>query len=63
LRAILEKDNAVADFRTLIGATNFKVMLKEQSEKNMQHLLVKMQFMEVIAMKTQKLKAISSLVD
>jgi nucleoside-diphosphate kinase len=22
--AILEKDNAVADFRTLIGATNFK---------------------------------------
>ena len=52
--AILEKENAVVDFRTLIGATNFKDAAEGTIRKNMQHLLVKMQFTEVIAMKTQK---------
>jgi hypothetical protein len=39
--AILEKDNAVEDFRTLIGATTLLKLLKELSVKHTQLLLRK----------------------
>jgi nucleoside diphosphate kinase len=60
IAAILEKENAVADFRKLIGATNRLMRKKEPFEKNMQHQLVKMQCMEATVMKMQKLKVIFS---
>jgi nucleoside-diphosphate kinase len=47
--AILEKDNAVEDFRTLIGAT--PMMQLKGIVKHMLLLLEKMQFMVLIAMK------------
>jgi nucleoside-diphosphate kinase len=40
IAAILEKENAVADFRKLIATIRQKLM-KELSEKNMHHLWVK----------------------
>ena len=57
--AILEKDNAVEDFRTLIGATNPADAAKELSVKNMLLQLEKMQFTDLILMKMQLLKVLS----
>mgnify|MGYP001340888874 CR=1 FL=1 len=51
--AVLEKENAVNDFRTLIGATNPQRLLKALSESFTQLLWVKMLFMVQTAMKTQ----------
>ena len=56
--AILEKDNAVEDFRTLIGATNLQKLQKELSVKCLQFLLVRMLFMVVIVMKMLLLKVL-----
>ena len=59
--AILEKDNAVEDFRTLIVLQTLHKLQKELSVKNMQHLLVKMQYMVQIAMKMRLSKVLSTL--
>ena len=56
--AILEKDNAVEDFRTLIGATNPADAAEGTIRENLLTQLVKMQFMVVIVMKMLKLKVI-----
>ena len=47
----LEKENAVSDFRKLIGSTNPKRQKKGLSEKNMLHRLKQMQFMDLTPMK------------
>ena len=49
--AILQKDNAVSDFRTLIGSTNPDEAAEGLSESYLQPLLVKMRFMVQIVMK------------
>ena len=59
IAAILEKDNAVADFRKVIGATAHLKQMKVPSVNYMQLQWAKMLFMEVTVMKMQKLKAIS----
>jgi hypothetical protein len=59
--AILEKDNAVEDFRTLIGATNQLMPLKVQYVKHMLPLLEKMQFTVLTVMKMQLSKVLSIL--
>ncbi len=58
--AILEKDNAVEDFRTLIGATNPQMLPKEQSENYMLLVWKKTLYMVPTAMKMQILKLIFS---
>lgn len=52
--ATLEKENAVEDFRALIGATNPEDAAEGTIRKNMLHQLVKTLYTEVIAMKMQK---------
>lgn len=53
--AILEKENAVEDFRKLIGATNpAEILPKVLSEKNTQLLSGKMPFTVRIVMKMQQ---------
>lgn len=56
--AILEKDNAVEDFRTLIGATNPAEAAEGTIRKFMLSLSLQMQFMVLIVMKMLKLKVI-----
>lgn len=57
--AVLEKDNAVSDFRKLIGATSLQKLMKALSENCLLHQLGKMRFMAATVMKMQKLKAVS----
>ena len=59
--AILEKDNAIEDFRKLIGATNPADAAEVQSVKNMQNQLMQMQFTVQTLTRTHKLKETFSL--
>ena len=52
--AVLEKDNAVADFRALIGSTDLLRQQMERLEKNMLNQKEGMLFMGLIQMKMQK---------
>ena len=54
--AVLEKDNAVSDFRNLIGDTDPSKLTKVQLEQNMQFLRERILSMALIVMKMQKLK-------
>ena len=56
--AILEKENAVKEFRTLSVLLILQKQKKVPSGKISQHLLVKMLFMAATVTKMQKLKAI-----
>jgi nucleoside-diphosphate kinase len=56
--AILEKDNAVDDFRSLIGATNPAEAAVGLLEMNLLIQLVKTLYMEVIVTKMLRLKVI-----
>jgi CMP-N-acetylneuraminic acid synthetase len=57
--AILEKDNAVEDFRTLIGATNPADAAEGTIRKAYATLLEKMQFTVLTVMKMQLSKVLS----
>ena len=52
--AILQKENAVEDFRKLIGSTNPELAEKEQLDSYMQPLLEKMLFMYLTVTKMQQ---------
>ena len=52
--AVLEKENAVEDFRALIGATILQMQRKEPFVKCMRPLWVKMLYTAVTATKMQK---------
>ena len=54
--AVLEKDNAVSEFRNLIGDTDPSKANKVQLEQNMQFLRERILSMALIVMKMQKLK-------
>ena len=58
--AILEKDNAIEDFRKLIGATNPAKLLKVPSAENMPNRSMRMPYMDLIQMKMLPSKVISS---
>src|SRR6201991_4145530 len=59
IAAILEKDNAVASFRELIGATTPEKAAEGTIRNFMRNLWESMLFMEVTAMRMQRLKATS----
>ena len=61
--AILEKDNAVEDFRALIALQILKKQQKVRLEKYMQPLLEKMLFTDLIVMRTQPLKVLFTLLE
>lgn len=61
--AILEKENAVEDFRTLIGATNPADAAEGTIRKNMLLQLEKMLFTDLILMKMQLSKVLSTLLE
>src|SRR5690554_3376708 len=59
--AVLEKDNAVEDFRTLIVLRTLQMLPKVPSVRCLQILLAKTLFTEVTVMRTQLLKRLSIL--
>jgi hypothetical protein len=61
--AYLRKDNAVEDFRTLIGLLTLLKLLKELSVKHTLLQLEKMQFTVLIVMKMQLSKVLSILLE
>ena len=58
--AVLDKENAVADFRALIGSTNPEEQQKEQSENCLRSRWEETRFTDLTVMTTQRLSAHST---